>query len=435
MIQENFNCPGMPNVRNNNIFVLTGMNDMAWWKQTRERLEGCVDSTNVQFQARLKTVAESLRRRFAKSRTLQDLLFFVDESHIASNSGNMLAKHVYTTIVDCVPVEKWAEHNIRFVTISATDPAKDILLRELKVDSAKTGNVRLETSSAYRSLIAMRGSGHLKFLGSEFPIITDKETCVAKFVSAVESHYEEPKYHFVRPKCRMGDGCIAHLRTMRPEWQTIKWDGATRAESKKRARKDDDSSIRCDDINEILCDAPEMHTVIVLKNMFYAAKTLDDTHIGFMWDRKSSADDTNLQSLPGRACGYGKKGAPIIITSKSSYDNYDNYWRHHDCVSRIEAASDDERLELSGRMKGLEAHRDESESDARVVMGATASYQVPMGTSEGGIRVTKKGLRAEDLEKEKRYKVFATLGEANAFRLIHRMTRTVKKLTGTKELM
>ena len=37
--------------------------------------------------------------------------------------------------------------------------------------------------------------------------------------------------------------------------------------------------------------------------MFYAAKRLHDEHAGIFFDRVGAKDDTNLQSLLGRACG------------------------------------------------------------------------------------------------------------------------------------
>jgi hypothetical protein len=82
-----------------------------------------------------------------------------------------------------------------------------------------------------------------------------------------------------------------------------------------------------EDINERLAEAPAVHTFFLLKEMFRAAKTMDDTHVGVLYDRVGGKDDTNLQSLLGRACGYGKSMRTVIYTSRQTVTNYLNFWQ------------------------------------------------------------------------------------------------------------
>jgi hypothetical protein len=82
-----------------------------------------------------------------------------------------------------------------------------------------------------------------------------------------------------------------------------------------------------DDINALLKVAPERHTFILLKNMFYASKTMHDTNVGVLYDRVGGKDDTNLQSLLGRACGYGKSKQTIVYSSEQTVTNYLGFWR------------------------------------------------------------------------------------------------------------
>jgi hypothetical protein len=117
---------------------------------------------------------------------------------------------------------------------------------------------------------------------------------------------------------------------------------------------DDDS----EDINDTLKNAPEQHTFIVIKNMFYAAKTLNDAYVGVLWDRLGKKDDTNLQSLLGRACGYGKNKRTIIYASQSTTENYILFWR--ELCSSVKAEpiiGDMTASELRGKMPGVAAHR------------------------------------------------------------------------------
>lgn len=83
----------------------------------------------------------------------------------------------------------------------------------------------------------------------------------------------------------MASGFLQVLKRREPEWQVLPWDGATKTARSTPRSPATSSTTSHDDVNELIADKPMIHTVIVLKNMFYAAKTLDDSHIGFMWDR------------------------------------------------------------------------------------------------------------------------------------------------------
>ena len=155
-----------------------------------------------------------------------------------------------------------------------------------------------------------------------------------------------------------------------------------------------------------------------------------------MWDRQGSADDTNLQSLPGRACGYNKKGTPFIVTCKRSYENYEKYWMHDDCVQRVEEATDAERLRLDGKMKGIETQRKESagegeDTEHKTKLGVSAVFAGPCGTSDGtGVRVTKRKMGKEEDDKWVLYREeFDTLEQANLYLKKHgcRQKHTFKR--------
>jgi hypothetical protein len=108
-----------------------------------------------------------------------------------------------------------------------------------------------------------------------------------------------------------------------PGCNVITWD----SESKGTSAREDGSTASFQDVNDLLSEEPAVHTFILLKNMFYAAKTMVDTHVGILYDRASNKDDTNLQSLLGRACGYGKSTETLVYTSKQTVDNYLGYWK------------------------------------------------------------------------------------------------------------
>ena len=137
-----------------------------------------------------------------------------------------------------------------------------------------------------------------------------------------------------------------------------------------------------EDINEIISVAPEQHTFIVIRNMFYAAKTLNDAHIGVLWDRMGGKDDTNLQSLLGRACGYGKSKRTIVYTCRSTVDNHLAFWR--ELCSSVKAEPRIEHLtasELSGKMPGIVASKAKG---GGACLHPSAVVAAPMGVAVGG---------------------------------------------------
>jgi len=109
-----------------------------------------------------------------------------------------------------------------------------------------------------------------------------------------------------------------------PGSTVIQWDASRKASA---GGSDEASTVSMNDINELLQQEPTTHTFILLKNMFYAAKTVEDKYVGVFWDRVGSKDDTNLQSLLGRACGYNKSKDTIVYCSKQTVENYVSFWK------------------------------------------------------------------------------------------------------------
>jgi hypothetical protein len=163
------------------------------------------------------------------------------------------------------------------------------------------------------------------------------------------------------------------------------WDVASNKEKTRKTKTkstDDESSEvgSVTDINKaILKNKPETTTFIILKGMFRAAKTLDDTYVGVLYDRASTGDATNLQSLLGRACGYGKSARTIIFTSMSTVTNYIRLWREL-CASKDFPTEIPSMESLKGRMPGVSAVRAPA-GGARLV--ATQSHATPLGTGNG----------------------------------------------------
>lgn len=305
-------------IRPNRIFVLTGMGDNAWKKQTRTRLPQSV--RNVHHSGGLVKVVEALRS-LAAGGELSNVFIILDESHLAAAANNRPSA-VYAEVALLCPREKWQENNIRFLTISATDPAKVLMVKE-KEDAQV---VRLQTTDDYQSVQKLNLAGRIRFAEEYGNLDSDK--AIAELKRCVtESFSDAPRYHLVRARYGKQDTIMGKLRTAFPDAEVLKFDSEEKIT--KRTSGGDDSSTaleEIEDINEMLEVAPEKHTFIVLKNMFYAAKTLEDKFVGVLYDRMGNKDDTNLQSLLGRACGYGKSSRTIVYTSKQTVENYIGCW-------------------------------------------------------------------------------------------------------------
>jgi hypothetical protein len=346
----------------NRIFTLTGMSDDDWQEQTSKRLPKLLrenvhhSGTLAKVKAKLETLAEN-----EADKQLRNVVIALDESHHAASSSNRPNTLVYQVVAQLCPKHLWAERGIRFVTVSATDPANVLAMKG--TDTSATAVVRLETTSAYQSVQSLRDSGRLipvekvltETLGADI---------LCNAVRALESVHG-PLVHILRPNMRKGKDMNAVveglLKQRIPECVVVPWD----MESKKRRYKEvsETASTNSTDINSAyLSTKPAQTTFILLKGMFRAAKTLNDAHVGVLYDRVGGADSTNLQSLLGRACGYGKSSRSIVYVANSAVTNYIELWRELCANRQFPTITDIPVVSLKGKMPGVAVKTEESRS-------------------------------------------------------------------------
>jgi hypothetical protein len=300
--------------RASRIFTITGMSENSWRDQTKKRLPRQLRE-NVYHNSSLNELHRKLQTIHERE-GLRNILILVDESHIASSKDNRPDKLVYDTIRRYVPDSEWAMHNIRFLTISATDPAK-----VMSLDKNQDAVVQLRTTEAYQSVEKLQASGRIH--ATEEIGDLPGETAIAVLKDRVAT-YQTPCYHIVRPKQGKVQECMEVLQREFSGAIVRKWDAET---VRKQQRDGDSASSSGPDINSELLDVqPLAHTFIVLKDMFRAAKTMNDRFVGVLWDRITGKDDTTMQGLLGRICGYGKTQTTHIYCSGDSVDNYLRVW-------------------------------------------------------------------------------------------------------------
>jgi hypothetical protein len=304
------------------IFLLTGMADDAWKKQTKDRVPTEVRS-NVHHSGGLNKVKIQLTKLAAKD-GLRNVLIILDESQVASSASNRPNSLIYKTVRELVPVEQWVERNIRFLTISATDPAKVMSMESCEIPCR---TVRLLTTDQYQSVESLNKAGRIRSL-EEFGDI-GSVPAVAELKRVVAT-YTTPLWHILRPRTGKTAEVEAKLLKEFPGARVVSWDSKTRPAAESDNDSGSESSNTLADINTLLSTPPAIHSFVLLKNMFYAAKTLKDEHVGVLWDRLGGnvgGDNARLQSLLGRACGYGKSSQTVVYTSSETVTRYLSFWK------------------------------------------------------------------------------------------------------------
>jgi hypothetical protein len=267
------------------IFLITGMSDNAWKKQTRERMPGVIHE-NIQHSGGLDRVKSQLIKK-AKGGVLQNVLIVIDESHFASSKMNRTSKYIYDTLKELCPLSDWEANNIRLLTISATDPSL-ILAAGSMPQSASV--VFLQTTDAYQSIRSLLTENRIH---DTFDL--KSESTIAEVIRLIQEWYSDtPLYHIIRPRPSQMALVERSLEKFLPHSRILKWDAASNAAAARSENTSTSSTEYLEDINMLLESEPDMPTFILLKNMFYASKTLNDTYVGVLHDRASSKDDTNL---------------------------------------------------------------------------------------------------------------------------------------------
>lgn len=294
------------------MFVFTGMSDNDWRSQTKRRFPAHI-RTNIYHKSGVKDLCAALIR-LRGADNLRNILLFIDESHIATKKDHT-PRRIYETLASLCPREQWVANNIRIVTVSATDPAKVITIRT--EDGLPSRIVRLDTTDEYQSIEKLVRDMRIR------PINGNAHTQTAiNLMRPVIEGYATPKYHIIRAGHGKSVETQVVLTTAFPDAEFVSYDSNSRSNATGEA-----DSADLLDINTLLEQEPTVHTFIIIKNAFYAAKTLEDRFVGVLYDRQTDNDSAILQGLAGRACGYGKSNDTVVFTVESAIDRYLKTWR------------------------------------------------------------------------------------------------------------
>lgn len=256
-----------------NVFFLTGMSDTQWQTQTSDRVLDC-------FKKNVLHRGMSTNKRLSIQ---NNSLLIIDESQYGtSGTGQLSEKLNENDIYDSL--EDLKSRNIKILLTSATP---DGLL--LDIDDTFGDNharVTFEPTKDYYGLRNMMQSNVLHHIGD----FLKKDWCNT-YGKIIENKFEYPKYHCIRLRSSLKDQ-EREMENLKQLCFTLDWDiKAFDSENK---------------IEDVFSNEPKKHTLILLKNMLRASKTIEKMYIGTMHERKCKKynNSTVVQGFPGRICGY-----------------------------------------------------------------------------------------------------------------------------------
>ncbi len=312
------------NIRN--VFYLTGMSDKTWIEQTKDRLLPSWKE-NVYHRNTLHTFLDNLEK-MKEERKDKNILIIIDECHIANKSDNLLSE-IMKKIYDS-NIENLKKRNIKILQISAT-PSNAL------IDAESWGKyhqkITPKINSGYVSFQSFISKNKLK---SPFELsdLSQAERFIHHF-----NLFPNPRYHFVRASSKGPSGKYNYYR--------IKANLSLICESKSYHLIEMNGSIdkkTVNDIFESLSQQPKIHTIILIKDMLGAAKTIEDTYIGCVHESTPDQKDfsSEVQGLPGRLCGWTKQRgnySPIIFCNLEIIESYIRLYQNNFNFNDIEITS------------------------------------------------------------------------------------------------
>ena len=286
-----------------NLFVITGMADNEWREQTKKRLPD-VWEKRVFHQKDLK--ADSLQSELTNT---TNALIIIDECHYGAHKGSVISDILKKA--GLLNISTLQQKNIRIFQTSATP---DHVLANAEEWNQSGGPIYHykcvpENPPSYVSPKDIMADGRIR------PVMDLSSPPAVGTLRDQMLGYETPKYHVIRLPIRNAKkrAVCENINTLcgYPDFDV----------------KTHDSDDRLEEVDKLLRSRPSRHTIILIKSMWRAAKTIPDTHLGVLHEAYAvtSSDSAVAQSFVGRCCGHNANrtvSAPIIYCNVPSIENY-----------------------------------------------------------------------------------------------------------------
>ena len=322
------------NINSENVFFVTAMSDRSWVDQMKERVLP-LWKKNVYHRNSL----HKMRDKIESFKEKKNILIIVDECHLANRLEHTLGK--ITSQLNMKDPEILKENNIKILQISAT-PSNALIDAE-------------DWLSHHSSLCPKIHSGYVSF-----SCLLEEDRIIDPFNLEDGGDSEEylemisigkPKYHFVRSVCNGPYGSESY-KAISENLETGCFEKQIQfiELNMERSRKE------IKDIYESLKKQPQKHTLILIKNMLGASKTLQDKYIGSVHESVPMKKDYSceVQGLPGRMCGWNKqrgKDGPLIFCDRKIVEQYVHLYESDFSYELEDFEWSDSRLKVSSSGK------------------------------------------------------------------------------------
>ena len=283
----------------NNIFIITGLSDTDWKKQTIDRLPESFHK-RVYHRTDLKKFSDDMKDK-------QNVFIMMDEVQIACNEKQTIKKTFQE--IGLFDKQYMYKNDIKIVEFSATP--NGVLYDLLDWSGGKdilVSNPGRKYVSSYellkRGKVRQFQSFNKKHSNEE-----DIKNHIEEIYNTV-NNFNEPLYHIFR----ISNGTYNH--DIKEYFQTI-------FNNCEHRTYEQDGDI--DDLNNLLNIKPSKHTLIFIKEKLRCAKSLNKLYLGVVYERYTTQIDNSviIQGLLGRITGYDYNGKTIIYTNIESIELYE----------------------------------------------------------------------------------------------------------------
>jgi len=293
-------------VTSKNVFIITGLSDVLWKTQTKDRCPEIIHSNVFHLNNLNGTFKNAVVNK-------KDILILIDELHIACESGDnpqTMAK-VFEEIGLSNP-DFCYDNNIKFVEFSAT-PGK--VLKDRKKTAERFRIIKDTPSSNYVGPRELLNNGQLHPITD----LTDYKN-VVELIEFIKSTYRDDyRYHFIRlpTKTMKQHGVMDHVKDI----------STVNGNMFDNTLMEFHGNGNIDTLDVLLGNKPTKHRFIFLKNMIGCAKTIEDKqHIGVWFSRyvKKSNGSTVIQDL--RLTGYDVPSDVHVFCDVKTVKRYLKWW-------------------------------------------------------------------------------------------------------------
>jgi hypothetical protein len=272
-----------------NIFIITGMSDRDWQKQTEmDMLEAFRRRVYHRGKLNTKSLEDGFYTNLSNAR---NALIILDECHIAVEKTHMISDTLKR--LGLLDMNVLREKNIKLLEVSATPGAT---LRDTQSWGPINHSVVILNESP--SYVGFKDFIRENRLHSSFDLTA--EAGLNSLVEFVKHTFPAPRWHILRlpTKSRLN-------ATFEDRFNQIC--------AREGWRLQHHSALeRVGEIDYHMGIQPKHHSFLLIKEFWRAGKRLNDSYLGIVHEPTTKSQDTNVtaQGLIGRLCGNDKQKGP-----------------------------------------------------------------------------------------------------------------------------